>query len=59
MSLPESEMQKTWKSTVANQHCAKCVKACLRDIWGFKSQNNMGTGQGKYCLSILVQFNIM
>ena len=50
MSLPESGMQKTWKSIVANQHCAKCVKVCLRDIWDFKSQNDMGTGQGEYCL---------
>ena len=42
MSLLESGMQKTWKSSVANQHLVKCVKACLRDIWGFKSQSNMG-----------------
>ena len=59
MSLLESGMWKTWKSIVTNQHCAKCVKVCLRDIWGFKSQNDMGTGQGEYCLSILIQFNIM
>ena len=44
MSLSESGMWETWKSSVANQHFAKCVKACLRDIWGFKSQNYMGTG---------------
>ena len=44
MSLLESGSQKTWESGVANQHVAKCVKACLRDIGGFKSQNYMGTG---------------
>ena len=33
MSLPESGSWKTWNSNVANEHLAKCVKACLRDIW--------------------------
>ena len=41
MSLSESGMQ---KSSVADQHVEKCVKACLGDIRSFKSQNNMGTG---------------
>ena len=58
MTLSESGLQKTWKSSVANEHLAKCVKVCLRDIGFFKSQNNMETGQGDYCLSIL-QFKII
>ena len=33
MTLPESGLGKTWKSNMANEHLAKCVKACLRDIW--------------------------
>ena len=44
MPLSESGLQNTWESSVANQHVAKCVKVCLRDIGGFESQNNMGTG---------------
>ena len=43
MSLSESGLEKTWESSVANQHFAKCIRACLRDIGGFKSQNDMGT----------------
>ena len=41
MSLSESGPWKTWESNVANQHLAKCVKACLRDTGCVKSQNNM------------------
>ena len=59
MSLPESGLWKTWESVVSNQHVAKCVKACLRNIGAFKSQNDMGTGQGEYCLSIFVHFRII
>ena len=44
MSLPESWMRKTWESGVANQGVVKCVKVWLRDIGGFKSQNDLGTG---------------
>ena len=47
------------KSGVANQQFAKSVNACLMGIAGFKSQNNMGTGQGEYCVSIFVQFKKM
>ena len=48
MSLPESGMQKTWESSAANQHGAKCVRNAGMTVWGCKSQNNMGTGQGEY-----------
>ena len=34
VSLPETGMQKTWKSSVANQHGAKCVKCAWMIIWG-------------------------
>ena len=44
MSLPESGMQKTWKSSVANQHGVKCVKCAGLIIGACKSQNNKGTG---------------
>ena len=44
MSLLESGMQKTGKSSVANQHDAKCVKCAWLIIGACKSQNNMGTG---------------
>ena len=44
MSLPESQMQKTWKSSVANQHGVKCVKCAWLIIGACKSQNDMGTG---------------
>ena len=40
MTLSESGLQKTWKSSVANEHLVKCVKACLRDI-GFFSRVKM------------------
>ena len=50
MSLPENGMQKTWKSSVANQHGAKCVKCAWLITGACKSQNDMGTGQGEYCL---------
>ena len=43
MPFLESGSWKTWKSSVANQHLAKCVTACLRDIGCLKSQNNMGS----------------
>ena len=59
MSLLENGSWKTWKSSVANQHFAKYVKACLRDIGSFKSQNDMGPGQGEYCLPILLQIKIL
>ena len=39
MSLLESRMQKTLKSSVANQDGAKCVKCAWMKIWGlYKSQ---------------------
>ena len=44
MTFSESGSQKTWKSSVANEHLAKCVMACLRGIGFFKSQNDMETG---------------
>ena len=59
ITLSESEPQKTWKSGGANEHLVKCVKACLRDIGFFKSQNDMETGRGEFCLSILLQFKIV
>ena len=43
MTLPEGGLWKMWKSNVANEHLAKCVKACLRDIGFSKSQNSMET----------------
>ena len=59
MTLPESGSQKTRKSNVANEHLAKCVKACLRDIGFSKSQNSIEIWWGKYCLSISLQFKII
>ena len=59
MSLLESEKWKTWKSSVANQHGAKCVKCAWLITGACESQNNMGTGQGEYCLSILMQFEVI
>ena len=44
MTLPESGLWKTWKSSVANEHLAKGVKVCLRNIGSIKSQNDMETG---------------
>ena len=43
MSVPESGMQKTWKSSAASQHGAKCVNCAWLIIGACKSQNNMGT----------------
>ena len=40
----ESGTQKTWKSSVANQHGAKCGKCAWLIIGACKSQNNIGTG---------------
>ena len=59
MSLSESGPWKTWKGGVANEHLVKCIKVCLRDIGFSKNQNNMETGQGEYCLLILLQFKII
>ena len=59
MALPESMMQKTGKSSVANQHYVKCVKCVSLIIGACKSQNDMGTGHGENCLSILIQFEII
>ena len=58
MTLPESGLQKTWKDMVTNEHLVKHVKACLIDVGIAKSQNSMGTQQGKYCLSISLPFGI-
>ena len=59
MTLSESGPWKTWKNNVANEHLAKCVKVCLRDIGFFKSQNGMETQQDESCLSISLQFKII
>ena len=42
MSLPESGMQKTWKSIVANQHGLKCVKCTWMIIWGLQESQQHG-----------------
>ena len=44
MSLPESGTWTTGKSSVANQHDAKCVKCAWLIIGACKSHNDMGTG---------------
>ena len=54
MSFLESGMQETGKSGVANWHGTKCVKCARWIIGAGKSQNYMGTGQGEYCLSIVL-----
>ena len=59
MAWPESGLQKTWKNNVANEHLAKCVKACLNDIGFAKSHSGIETQQCEYCLSISLQFKIM
>ena len=59
MSLPENGMWKMWKSSVANQHGAKCIKFAWMIIGACKSQNNMGTGWDEYCLSILMQVEVV
>ena len=58
MTLSESGLQKTWKSSLASEHLVKCVKVCLRDIGFFQGYNDMETGQSEFCLSILLQFKI-
>ena len=47
------------ESSVANQHGAKCVKCAWLIIGTCKSQNNMGTGWGEYCLSVVMQFEVI
>ena len=50
---------KLGKAVVANQHGAKCVKCAWLITGACKSQNDMGTGWGEYCLSILMQFEVI
>ena len=42
MSLLESGMQKTGKSSVANQHDAKCVKCAWLINWGLQESQQHG-----------------
>ena len=42
MSLLERGMWKTWKSSVANQHGAKCVKCAWMIIWGLSESQQHG-----------------
>ena len=39
MSLLESGLKKTWKSSVANQHLAKCVQGMPETYWMFQESN--------------------
>ena len=58
MAWPESGLWETWKDMVTNGHLVKCVKASLIDIRFAKHQSGIETGQGKYCLSISLQFRL-